>query len=65
MPITADSILEAITGQMTAQKIAERLGFTSPRPVLPVLNDLSAEGRVVRRVDIEGGPVARWRTVGA
>jgi predicted transcriptional regulator len=61
MPLTADSVLDALAGQMTAQKLAERLGHSKPTEVVPVLNSLADEGQVVRRVDTEGNPVARWR----
>lgn len=62
-----DSVLVALIGTMTASKIAERVGEPNGHPIdtLPILYSLQAEGRVHRRVDVEGAPVARWRAVTA
>ncbi len=59
---TPDSVLDALNGTMTASKIAERAGEPGGKPIetLPILYMLQAEGRVHRRVDVEGAPVARW-----
>jgi hypothetical protein len=58
--LSTDRVLDAIEGRMTAAQIAEKLGHPSPREVVPILNELQGEGRVVRRVALEGIPVARW-----
>lgn len=67
--LTADLVLGAITGEMTASAIAERLGreqtpisHCSAREVVPLLNQLRQEGKVLRRVDArnESRPVVRW-----
>ncbi len=68
--LPADRVLDALSGRMTASQVAGRLGYPrtpvgapTAREVLPVLEDLEAEGRVVRVVtsDDEGRrPVARW-----
>jgi predicted Rossmann fold nucleotide-binding protein DprA/Smf involved in DNA uptake len=61
---TADAVLDNLAGQMTAQQLADRTGLTVRDTVL-ALCALEEEGRVVRKVDVEGSPVARWRAVEA
>jgi predicted Rossmann fold nucleotide-binding protein DprA/Smf involved in DNA uptake len=62
--LNPDKLLDNLTGQMTAQQLADRTGL-SVRDTVLALCTLRDEGRVVRRVDVEGAPVARWRATGA
>jgi len=57
--LLADQLLDNLTGRMTAKQLAERTGV-SVRDTVLALCTLWEEGRVVRRVDPEGTPVARW-----
>lgn len=61
MIFTVHDVLGAMRDSRdTAQGIAHALGAATPVDVLPILNSLRGEGRVVRRVDVNGAPVARW-----
>lgn len=64
--LPAATVLPALSGQMTAMQLAERLGETTPKRVVPTLNELREEGLVIRRItsDDKGNrPIARWRSV--
>ena len=62
--LTTDQLLDNLTGLMTAKQLAERVGITVREAVLGLCS-LQEEGRVERKVDAKGNPVARWRAVGA
>jgi hypothetical protein len=62
--LLADQLLDNLTGRMTAQQIAERTGI-SVRDTVLALCTLWEEGRVLRRVDVEGPPIARWTRLSA
>jgi hypothetical protein len=74
LQLPADRVLDALSGRMTAARVAERLGYprTAVGPctataVVPVLKELHSEGRVGRevRADDEGNrPTAYWIRVG-
>lgn len=65
--LSADRVLDALSGRMTAAQIAGRLGYPrtptgapTAREVVPALETLEAEGQVLRRTDVEGQPTVRW-----
>lgn len=68
--LPADRVLDALSGRMTAAQLAGRLGYPrtpvgapTAREVIPALESLEAEGRVLRRTDVEGQPTVRWERV--
>lgn len=59
-PALCSEIMDILNrGEKTAKQIAEQLSVP-PRVVLGALNKLRSVGVVIRRVDVDGIPVARW-----
>jgi hypothetical protein len=61
-PLSVDRVVAALSVRGTAQDVASRLGASKGtlRRVVEALNQAQEEGRLVRVVDPEGKPVARW-----
>jgi DNA-binding IclR family transcriptional regulator len=57
-----EMVLDALSGRMTGQQVAERLGEPT-REVIPLLADLHREGAVARVVD--NSSVARFAPLAA